>query len=268
MQHVMKVLQIVMVALLLGTGAAQAADVNCRGAAGGTEEFRYAWRLRGGLGWIAGLLFPRSGVGNLKTTYPKSGEHAINSSLLITSSQGTSGGFYAYESQMDEGGQNTLMTYHGYAWGSKSRKERTIFDYVKRLARIRKETPEKIEDKVKPLPPDQLRDVLTAIYYLRQHADQIRQPMQTSIYSDGKEYPVIFRPIESKPFTIEGEHLIALGFEIVDAPGGKKWPGGVRLYISSDARRVPLRIEIQQSMASMQLDLKSIEACAVVQAAK
>ena len=169
---------------------------------------------------------------------------------------------------MDEGGQNTLMTYHGYAWGSKSRKERTIFDYVKRLARIRKETPEKIEDRVKPLPPDQLRDVLTAIYFLRQHADEIRKPMQTSIYSDGKEYPVIFNPVETKAFTVNGQRLNAHGFEIVDAPGGKKWPGGVRLWISADALRIPLRIEIQQSMASMQLDLKSIEACAVVQAAK
>lgn len=264
----MKVTRILMVALLLGGGVAQAADGNCRGAAGGTEEFRYSWRLRGGVGWIAGLFFPRNGVGNLKTTYPKSGEHAIQSSLLITAAEGPSGGFYAYESQMDEGGQNTLMTYHGYAWGSKSRKERTIFDYVKRLARIRKETPEKVEDKVKPLPPDQLRDVLTAIYFLRQHAPEIRGPMQTSIFSDGKEYPVIFRPVEAKAFTVEGQHMNALGFEIVDAPGGKKWPGGVRLWISTDARRVPLRIEIQQSMASMQLDLKSIEACAVVQAAR
>src|SRR5215212_2532527 len=256
-RHAMKTVRTLMVAVvLLGSGAlVQAADVNCRGA-GNVEEFRYAWRVRGGIGWIAGLVFPRSGVGNLKTTYPKTGEHAISSSLLITANEGTSGGFYAYESQMDEGGQNTLMTYHGYAWGNKSRKERTIFDYVKRLARIRKETPEKVEDKVKPLPPDQLRDVLTAIYYLRQHADEIKKPIQTSIYSDGKEYPVVFRPIDAKAFTMDGQRVNTLGFEIIDAPGGRKWPGGVKLWISNDARRIPLRIEILQSMASLQLDLK------------
>lgn len=264
----MKLLRALMVAaVVLGGAAAQATDINCHGA-GNTEEFRYSWRIRGGIGWIAGLIFPRTGVGNLKTTYPKAGEHGINSSLLITANEGTSGGFYAYESQMDENGQNTLMTYHGYAWGNKSRKERTIFDYVKRLARIRKETPEKIEDKVKPLPPDQLRDILTAIYYLRQEAVEIKQPIQTSIYSDGKEYPVIFRPVEARTFTVDGQKVTALGFEIVDAPGGKKWPGGVRLWISNDARRIPLRIEIQQSMASLQLDLKSIEACAFMQAAR
>ena len=43
---------------------------------------------------------------------------------------------------MDDDAAKTLMTYHGYAWGKKSRNERTIFDYVKGLARIRKETPE------------------------------------------------------------------------------------------------------------------------------
>ena len=37
-------------------------------------------------------------------------------------------------------------------------------------------------------------DVLTAIYYLRQHADEIKGPITTTIYSDGQEYPVIFRP--------------------------------------------------------------------------
>ena len=247
--------------------SASAADLNCGGATN-VEEFRYSWRLRGGLSWIAGFVFPTSGVGNLKTTYPKSGESTIQSELLITSDKGVSGGFFAYESQMDPNGDRTLMTYHGYAWGKKMRKERTNFDYAKRVAHIRLEKPEKTEDKDKPLPPETLRDVLTAIYYLRQHASEIKGPITTTIYSDGKEYPVVFRPSDKRTFTIENQKVNALGFEIVDAPGGKKWPGGVRVYLSDDARRIPFRIEIQQSMASLQLDLQSIEACAFMQAAK
>ena len=46
---------------------------------------------------------------------------------------------FAYESQMDETGQKTLMTYHAYAWKNKSRKERTFFDYVKHLAHLHKD---------------------------------------------------------------------------------------------------------------------------------
>jgi hypothetical protein len=237
-----------------------AADLRC--APGNVEELRYSWRLRGGVRWIAGLVFPTNGLGNLKTTF--SDDKQIHSELLITAPNGREGGFYAYESDMDAAGDRTLMTYHGYAWGNKSRTERTIFDYVKRLARIRKQTPEEEEYRVKALPKDdeQFRDILTAIYFLRQNAHTINAPLSTSIYSDGKEYPVIFRPIrERRTFVIEGKKIAATGFEIVDAPGGKKWPGGVKVWLSDDPKRIPFRIEIQQSVASLQLDLQSVASC-------
>jgi hypothetical protein len=246
--------------LVLAAAALQAAELECSGP-GNVEEFRYSWRLKGGLRWIAGLLFPTSGIGNLKTTFPDQNRSFISSELLITPAEGPSAGFFAYESEMDRSGEKTLMTYSGYAWGSKTRKERAIFDYIKRLVRIHKETPSKVEDKVKQIPSDEMRDVLTAIYFLRQNADEIKAPITTKIYSEGKEYPVVFRPAERKTFTIEGKRIAAAGFEIVDAPGGKKWPGGVKVYLSEDDHRIPLRIEIHQSLASLQLDLKSIEAC-------
>src|SRR5512138_2431835 len=100
--------------LLLVSIPASAADVNCHGATN-IEEFRYSWRLRGGLSWIAGLVFPTSGVGNLKTVYPTGADNSINSELLITTNEGTSGGFFVYESEMDGSGAKTLMTYHGYS---------------------------------------------------------------------------------------------------------------------------------------------------------
>lgn len=252
---------IVGVCVLAVCGAAAPADLNCHGPAN-VEEFRYSWRLRGGLSWVAGFMFPTSGVGNLKTTYAKPGEQpGISSELLITPTDGRSG-FYVYESRMDDTGDKTLMTYHGYSWGKKARKERTIFDYVKRVAHVRKETTEKIETKTTPLPAQEMRDVLTAIYYLRHNASAIKSPISTTIYSDGKQYPVIFQPIDSKIFSIENQRVNALGFEIVDGPGGKKWPGGVKVFLSEDARRIPFRIEIVQSMASLQLDLQSVESCA------
>src|SRR5687767_5113996 len=226
----------------------------------GTEELRYSWRLRGGVRFLAGLVFPTNGVGNLRTTAPAGDGHTVQSELLITAPTGKDGGYYAYESEIDERGAKTLMTYHGYAWGKKSRNERTIFDYVKRLARIRKQTPEEVENKVKKLPEgdEQMRDVLTAIYFMRQNAKSITQPMETRIYSDGKEYPVILRPGERKSFVISGKPTMATVYEIVDAPGGKKWRGGVKVWLTDDARRLPVRIEIMQSMASLQLDLQAI----------
>lgn len=252
--------------------SAFAANTNCSGAATNVEQFRYSWRLRGGLSWLAGIVFPTSGVAAMKNVYPKEGETNISSELLITAPD-QKNGFFVYESEMDSTGQKTLMTYHGYAWGKKSRKERTLFDYVKRLARIHRETPDKVEDRVKPLSPEtlrdnSLRDILTAIYYLRQNADKIHGPMETSIYSDGKDYPVIFRPAEAQSCVIDGRRVNTVGFEIVDAPGGRKWQGGVKVWLTQDERRIPCRIEIRQSFASLQLDLASIEACAFMSASQ
>ena len=257
-----KIRAAVAVAVMLGTGAPalQAANLSCS-RPGNVEDLRYSWRLKGGLRWIAGLLFPTTGVGNLKTTFPDQSRESINSELLITPVEGKSAGFFAYESEMDHAGEKTLMTYSGYAWGTKTRKERAIFDYVKRLTRIHRETPTKVEDRVKQMPSEEMRDVLTAIYFLRQNAESMDGPITTKISSEGKEYPVVFRPAEKKTFVIEGKRITAEGFEIVDAPGGKKWPGGVKVFLSQDEHRIPVRIEIHQSLASLQLDLKSIEAC-------
>ncbi len=253
--------------LLLASLSAQGAELNCSGRTN-VEEFRYSWRVRGGLRWIAGLVFPTSGTGNLKTIFPTQTQPSITSELLITAPNGRQGGFFEYESEMDASGQKTLMTFSGYSWGSKARKERAVFDYPEHVARIRKETPDKIETKVKPIPDHDMRDVLTAIYYLRQNASTIKRPIATSFYTDGKEYPVVFRPIGRKTFKMEGKQVSCLGFEIVDAPGGKDWAGGVKVWLSDDERRIPFRIEISQSIASLQLDLKSVESCAFMQAAK
>ena len=263
----MKIIRSIALALavMVASGSAFAADLNCNTA--NVEEFQYSWRLRGGVRFIAGLVFPTTGVGNLRTTYPTAaGGHDVHSELLITAPNGKQGGFYEYESDIDDRGAKTLMTAHGYAWGKKARNERTIFDYVKGLARMRKQTPSEVENRVKKLPEGetQFRDILTAIFHLRQNPRAFSKPVQTTIYSDGKSYPVIFRPTQNRDFVIDGKQTPALGFEIVGAPGGRKWEGGVKVWITNDERRIPVRIEIQQSIASMQLDLKSIQSCTQV----
>lgn len=247
----------VVVLILAGTVTLRA-EPPC--VAPGSEHFRYSWRLRGGLSWIAGLRFPTHGVGELKTTYAKNG--SVDTQLKITARKGN--GFYLYHSLIDEKNTKTLMTYHGYAWGKKAHHERTMFDYLKRLARTREEsTDDGVENRVKPIPDDDLRDVLTGIHYLRQNASSIPAAgMRTDIYSDGKLYPVVFRPAGVDRITYRGTALPARSFVIVAAPhASKKWPGAVKVWLTEDKRRIPLRIEMQQTLATLRLDLDVADGC-------
>lgn len=223
---------------------------------GATEDLRYTWRLRGGLAWIASLRFPTSGEGQLITTHQRQSPPTVATELKITSTE--SNGFYLYQSQIDERNIRTLMTYHGYTWGEKSRNERTFFDYVKRLARIRKETPDAVEHKVRPIPPREMKDVLTGIYFLRQRAATITEPLLSEIYSEGKIYPVLYRPEGREVIEVRGKKVQTSTFRITAAPGAdRKWPGGVKVWLTDDERHVPVRLEIHRSFATLRLDLTS-----------
>ena len=128
--------------LLLSSLSASAAP---SGPAARPEEFRYSWKLRGGLAWIARLKFPVSGFGALRTS-PK-GDHLA--AELVIRGRESRDGMYVYRSEIDGGDLKTLMTYHGYEWEGRSRNEQTRFDYGDGLARIRKERDEGVETKVK-----------------------------------------------------------------------------------------------------------------------
>ena len=251
-------LSLCVLAVILCALPASATDKTCL-AYGPTEQLRYSWRLRGGLAWVAGLRFPTSGTGQLNTS--KETADSINSTLRITSQPGEEG-FYEYISDMDASASRTLMSYHAYEWGGSNRREQTFFDYVKSLARIHKDTPKGHEYKVKKLPVDSPRDVLTGIFFLRQNSQTIEEPLASEIYSDGKLYPVLFRPTGTATVDFEGKKTVVRKFLITARPGSEqKWPGGVEVWLTQDERRIPVRIELQRSFATLRLELERIEAC-------
>ena len=229
------------------------------------EELRYSWKMRGVLAWLARLRFPTSGSGTLQTRLNE--DKDISSELKISSTE-NAGDFYVYQSEIDPASGKTLVTYHGYSFSGRNRNERTEFDYDTRRAMIEKRDTEKgsrVEKKSKPMPPGDLRDVVTAIYYLRTRADKIDKQMRSSVYSDGKLYPVLFTPEGKKTYEHDGKKVSALVFRISATPEmAKKWPGDVVVWLSNDAERYPLRIEMQKSYASLQLDLESVRSCEVM----
>lgn len=242
------------VAASLLAGGALAAPVRPTSS---TENLHYTWRLRGGLAWIAAVRFPTSGEGQLTTTHHRETNPTVDTELKITSAE--TNGFYVYQSQIDEEKLRTLMTYHGYAWGEKSRHERTFFDYVKKLARIRKEKGDSVEHRVKRLPAPEMMDVLTGIYFLRQKAHQMTVPLRSDIFSDGTLYPVVYRPEGRELLEIGGKKVPTRTYRITAAPGSdRRWPGGVKVWLTDDEQHVPVRLEIHRTFATLRLDLTSM----------
>ena len=211
----------------------------------GSERLSYSWHLKGGLTWLAKLAFPSSGRGTLETHEA----NTVHSQLTIQGKESSS--FYLYESSMLPDATRTLSSRNAYAFGSDHRDERVSFDPATRQAHVQKFTSDGNSSKVKTLESAAPQDVLTSIYYLRQHADEIHTPKKAEIFSGASGYDVIYVPkpvttmnnVRVRPFTIKP----------VD-PDGKV--GEVRVWLTDDAQRVPVRIEIEQKYATLKLELQ------------
>lgn len=215
--------------------------------ASAAETLQYRWSMRGGLSWVAGLKFPTSGVGFLTQT---TNGNSITSTLRITSPKEPSAAM-VYESTMVPTGDKTLASAEGYNWQQSKRHVRSFFDTVKHLLRIEKTTPKGTESHVQAWPDGDVRDVLTAIQFLRVRGAEIEQPVLTSVYSGGKAYAVVITPVGTA--TVNDTRTTQ--FRIEAAPGATlKYPGEVRLWISADEQRVPVRIELSQRIGTVRLD--------------
>jgi hypothetical protein len=212
------------------------------------ETLHYSWSMHGGLSWIAGLRFPTSGTGLLTQTPNGSN---VTSSLLITSPKDPSASL-VYESTMTPSGDRTFSSAEGYSWQETRRHVRSFFDTMKHLLHIEKTTQKGRESHDKTWNAGDVRDVLTAIQFLRVNGDRIAAPVTSMVYSNGKAYPVVITPAGARTVN----RVATQQFRIEAAPGAQsKYPGEVRLWISDDDRRVPVRIELAQKLATVRLDL-------------
>jgi len=233
-------------AAVLLAGVVSAAPLGAAPLTGnGNERLSYSWRLKGGVSWLAKLAFPSSGRGTLETQEA----NTVHSQLTIQGKEQNA--FYLYESSMLPDATRTLSSRNAYAFGDDRRDERVSFDTTNRIAHVQKLTNDGRESKQKTLESAAPQDVLTSIYYLRQHADDIRTPKKAQVFSGASAYDVIYVPrpammlnnVRVRPFTIKP----------VDTDGKI---GEVRVWLSDDAQRVPVRIEIEQKYATLKLDLQ------------
>lgn len=239
-------------AILALAGVVFAAPLGAAPLAGnGVERLSYSWKLKGGLSWLAKLAFPASGKGTLETREA----NTVSSKLTINGSDSKS--YYLYESSMLPEGAKTLTSRNAYAYKDNARDERVAFDYASNTAKIQRTTDNGTETKLHSLDSTTPQDVLTSIYYLRQHADEIHMPKRAEIYSGAKAYDVVFKPLQPTTMKVGNRDVRVRPFTI--EPYGdeaKRFPGEVRVWLSDDAKRTPVRIDIQQKFGTVNMNLQ------------
>jgi hypothetical protein len=221
---------------------------------GGVEKLSYAWKLKGGLTWLARLAFPSSGRGTLET------HEAGMVSSRLTINGGDSGSYYLYESQMDAQGTRTLTSRNAYAFGGDSRDERVAFDAANGVTHVQRTTDDGSETKLRKLESTTPQDVLTSIYYLRQHANEIQTAKQAKVFSGASGYDVLFEPARATTMRVGNVETRVRPFTIRPiGKDAKRFPGAVHVWLSDDDRHIPVRIDIEQRFGTVKLDLQTTE---------
>ena len=214
---------------------------------GSVERLHYSWSLQGALAWVARLAFPVSGNGTLETR----AADMVSSRLTMTTPNQQGHAFY--DSRMSADGSRTYASSDGYSWRNRSEQQKVTFDYSANVARIEKHDADGVETKVRQLESETPRDVLTSIFYLRQNASSVTTPHRAQVYSGGKPYTFLFTPQPLTSLSRNGRTTRVRPFVIQPVDGTKK--GAVRVWLTEDSRRVPMRIEIEQNHATLRLDL-------------
>lgn len=224
------------------------------------ERVSYDWALAGALSWVAAIAFPTSGTAELETTANRPGTK-VESRLMIRDRDRT--GYFLYRTSLEGPRLRTLLSEHGYSWSGRTKIEKAAFDYDRKLLRLSEEdTRDGPSSSVRPIPGGDLRDVLTAIWQLRQQAGTIKGAERVEIFSDGKLYPVHFVAQGAQNLKVGNTMRRVLAFRIVAAPEQqRKWPGGVNVWLTDDEARTPVKIEIKRSLANLRLTMSGAPIC-------
>lgn len=249
------------VALATTAGTALADKIEC-GTNRRMEVVSYNWELNGFLSWFAGLRFPTHGNGSLATVVRANG--TIGTELRIISHKGERDS-YQYRSEIEQKSLVTLTSLDGYKFEGRRRTMTTSFDYAaKTMRREKEDTKQGVagKTKVEPLPPGDIRDVLSIIYYLRKSATRIDKAVTTKVYSAGKLYDVILTPGSVSKVDFGGTRVDARQYTIsANAEHRKKWPGDVSFWLTPDENALPVKILIRQKGASLHLTAEAVYSC-------
>ena len=222
----------------------------------------YDWKLKGFLSWIAGLKFPTKGTGTLATLYKVDG--TADTELRIITNE-DDGDLYGYRSVIDLEKERTMVSMDGFKFEGRTKNDTTTFDYeTGKARRVRSDTDKGAEETVRftDFDSENVKDVLTAIHHISQTAEEINRPQRAEVFAGGKLYEVLITPGTTKSLEFDGKKVESKLFTITATPENKKkWPGDVKVWITSDDARLPIRIDLGKSMASLKLEAVARYSC-------
>lgn len=240
--------------LLCAPMTASAETIDCN-AGERLEVVTYDWNLKGFLSIIAGIRFPTSGSGTL-ATLKRSGAAIAETELRIQSNEAKNDR-YRYFSVIDLEKNRTIESLDGYQFGGRTKSDTATFDYdAGKARRVRLDSKKGPGETVRfeSFSGTNVKDVLTSIHHIRQSAGRMTKPERHGVYAGGKVYEVLITPGTTKSFFLKGRKYEARLFTITATPENRdKWPGDVEVWITTDADRIPLEIDLGKSMASLRL---------------
>ncbi|MGH9465265.1 MAG: hypothetical protein ACRD0X_06425 [Thermoanaerobaculia bacterium] len=216
---------------LLATGLAAVACWSAATPAAATadEELDYRWSLGGILGTLARIVLPGNGEGRLTTRPVDGGRLAIE--LVVTSREGAQGDYWRYAALIEPASGRTVSAESAYRYGEKSKERRA------------------------DLGQEQVIDVASGIHLVRSRRPQ--SPVNLSIWSDGKIYPVVIEPRGWKSVSLAAGRRRAELFAIRprSVPGQRPWSGRIDLYIEEGESARPVAIVVDRRWAKVELEL-------------
>jgi len=192
------------------------------------DEYHYRWSLGGFGGFIGRLFLPGHGEGVL--TY-RTEDGQVQSELLVTSEASDDGEYWQYGSTIDPRTGNSTEAWSAYRWRGKEKSRRQEVEV------------------------EGVKDIVAGILALRR--DPPNGPLEMEIWSDGKVYPVLVEPKGREERKIGDEIVMTRRFSF--GPGGerdgRRWKGGMEVWIAEDKAATPVEIRLVRSLAKLNLRL-------------
>jgi hypothetical protein len=193
------------------------------------EALDYRWSLGGLFGTLARMVLPGRGEGRLTTCLVEDGRLRIE--LVVTSAEGPAGDYWRYAAVIEPESGRTLRAESAYRYGEKSRERAADLDQ------------------------EQVIDVASGIHLVRRRRPA--SPLNLSIWSDGKVYPVVIEPRGWKSVSLPNGRRRAELFAIRprSVPGQRSWNGRIDLYLEEGERARPVSIVVDRRWAKVELVL-------------